>query len=82
MYDASAKLTSGVLNGNVNQFGEFDQCLNVIIPGNDFQAQYCLAYIQPVSPIPDRYLEHLRKLIQSYEMFKSEFDDVIDNVKN
>ena len=28
MYDASAKVPAGVLNGNVNQYGDFDQCLN------------------------------------------------------
>ena len=29
MFDSSAKIPSGLLNGNVNQYGDFDQCLDL-----------------------------------------------------
>lgn len=76
MHDATAKLSSGVLNGNVNQFGDFDQCLDVA--NGDFQGQYCLAYLQPSVPDNVNYLKHLRTLVQSHEAFKSKFEDVSD----
>lgn len=75
MYDASAKIPSGILNGNVNQFGDFDQCVNV--QGMDaIQGKYCLAYLQPV--VPDNFLrlKHLSRLAQSHSAFRSNFDDV------
>ncbi|CRK96891.1 CLUMA_CG009993, isoform A [Clunio marinus] len=75
MYDASAKLTSGILNGNVNQFGDFDQCLETIIEKKSFQAQYCLAYIQPSVSSNFKYLNYLRTLALSFEAYKSKFED-------
>ncbi|XP_047004642.1 uncharacterized protein LOC124622896 [Schistocerca americana] len=38
MLDATARLPSGLLNGNVNQLGDFDQCLAA-------NGRYCLALI-------------------------------------
>lgn len=29
VHDSTGKLNSGILNGNINQFGDFDQCLGV-----------------------------------------------------
>jgi hypothetical protein len=74
IYDASAKLPSGILNGNVNQFGDFDQCLDVISPAN-FQGQYCLAYLQPEN-INDDKLKELEVLMQSHHFLNSNFDEV------
>ncbi|KAJ8968010.1 hypothetical protein NQ314_002544 [Rhamnusium bicolor] len=39
MFDATAKLSSGILRGNVNQYGDFDECMELD------EAQYCLAEI-------------------------------------
>ncbi|KAF7284754.1 hypothetical protein GWI33_021623 [Rhynchophorus ferrugineus] len=39
MYDASAKVPSGILRGNVNQYGDMDECLEVP------KAWYCLVDI-------------------------------------
>ncbi len=82
MHDSNAKLTSGILNGNVNQFGDFDQCLKVMAPSNQFQGQYCLAYVQPEVPENTSFLKLLRKLVQSHDAFKSNFDDVSINLFN
>ena len=76
VYDASAKLSAGLLHGSVNQLGDFDQCLNINAPGDKFKGQYCLAFIQPKVPAKLHYLNYLRRLSLSFEAFKSEFDDV------
>jgi hypothetical protein len=78
VYDASAKLSSGVLSGNVNRYGDFDECLNAIADNEmSFSSQYCLAYIQPnVASHDDKYLNYLRTLALSFEAYKSKFDDV------
>lgn len=76
MYDASAKITSGILNGNVNQYGDFDLCLDTVVKSNNFQSQYCLAHIQPKVASNYQYLNYLRTLALSFEAYKSKFEDV------
>lgn len=76
MHDANAKIPSGVLNGNVNNFGDFDQCLNAESSADEFSGKYCLAYLQPTVKKSLKFTNHLRKLLQSHEAFKSNFDDV------
>ena len=76
VHDASAKLPSGILNGNLNQFGDFDQCLDVTTPDNNFQGQYCLTFLQPTVPEDMPYFEYLRKLTQSHDAIRSSFNDV------
>lgn len=88
MFDASAKLPSGILNGNVNQFGDFDQCLRVQEPSqtkrgirsNDegIRGKYCLAYLQPTLPDDNKYgsLQYFYDRVQSWGAFRSTFDDV------
>lgn len=89
MHDSTGKITSGILNGNINQPGDFDQCLGVsstsaddaaAMAGSDahgeIKGQYCLAYAQPVLPHKSKRLRALFKLMQSHGPFKSEFNDV------
>lgn len=76
MHDATAKISSGILSGNVNQFGDFDECLGVEEPTGEFQGQYCLAYLQPEVVHNTPRLLELYRLAQSYEIFKSNFEDV------
>ncbi|KMZ09816.1 uncharacterized protein LOC6740135 [Drosophila simulans] len=88
MHDSSGKLNSGILNGNINQPGDFDQCLGIqqrMKPDQDagqdldddsiIRGQYCLAYAQPVLPHNSKRLKSFFKLIQSHGPFKSEFND-------
>lgn len=84
MHDASGKISSGVLNGNINQYGDYDQCLNVNVPttassssSNDpsLQGRYCLAGIQP-SVASTALLQHVFSLVQSHGMLKSQLGDV------
>lgn len=93
MFDANAKLPSGILNGNVNQFGDFDQCLAVQEPprrgrwsnsatNGEIQGKYCLAYLQPTLPENNEYesLQYLYSRVQSLGAFRSNFDDVSSNL--
>ncbi|KAH8420160.1 hypothetical protein KR009_006411, partial [Drosophila setifemur] len=89
MHDASGKLNSGILNGNINQPGDFDQCMAIQQRMRDqdmdldqdengdgmIRGQYCLAYAQPVLPHKSKRLQSFFKLIQSHGPFKSEFND-------
>lgn len=76
MHDASAKIPSGILSGNINQFGDFDECLNVKAPNNEFTGKYCLAYIQMTVPEYLPNLVKIRKLLQAHDAFVNDFDDV------
>ncbi|XP_017792734.1 PREDICTED: uncharacterized protein LOC108574590 [Habropoda laboriosa] len=62
MLDSSAKIPSGLLRGNVNQLGDFDECLGVVahVKLNDntikVQGKYCLANIDVYPSHPDMKL--------------------------
>ena len=45
MYDASAKIPSGIITGNIQQLGNYDECLR-IRTGHEFSAQACSATIK------------------------------------
>lgn len=74
--DANAKLPSGILKGNINQLGDFDECLSIDAPNEEFQGQYCLAYIQPSVSEKYKRLNQILKLVQAHNLFKSNFEDV------
>lgn len=76
VHDASAKVPSGILSGNVNQFGDFDECLSVNAPNDEFSGKYCLAYVQIDVPEYFPRLKRIRKLLQSHDAFVNDFSDV------
>lgn len=86
MHDATGKLTSGLLNGNINQHGDFDECVGIEVTDMEaavdtsheplLRGKYCLAYAQPVLPHRSRRLKTFYELVQSHEPFHSEFNDV------
>lgn len=76
VHDSTAKISSGILNGNVNLFGDFDQCLNIEGPMDDLKGKYCLTYLQASIPKNMPKLQHLSALMHSHSAFISEFDDV------
>jgi hypothetical protein len=45
VYDASAKIPSGVISGNIQQLGNYDECLQIQTDQN-FIAQACSASVQ------------------------------------
>lgn len=78
MYDASAKIPSGLLSGNINQYGDFDECLNTVGPSKEnIQGKYCLSYIQIAVPSVNLpRLKYIRKLMHSHDAFVNDFNDV------
>jgi hypothetical protein len=81
VHDASAKLPAGLLNGNVNQYGDIDQCLQVRspwqVPGPAIKGRYCLTTMAlRLSDQQHPLLQHIQQLLQSHYMMRSELDDV------
>ena len=76
VHDASAKVPSGILSGNINQLGDFDECLNVKAPNGEFTGKYCLTYVQMTVPDYLPKLGKIRKLLHSHDAFVNDFDDV------
>lgn len=75
VYDATAKVPSGLLSGNVNQFGDFDECVGV--EGKDgIRGQYCLAYLQLDVDQSRPDLKYLHRLLHSHYAFRSNMTDV------
>jgi len=66
--DSSAKIPSGILRGNLNQYGDFDECINAI-DDNGMSGQYCLVAIQLKNPIFSNY-------ISAYHQVKNNLTDV------
>ncbi|XP_032678634.1 uncharacterized protein LOC116847600 [Odontomachus brunneus] len=62
MLDSSAKIPSGLLRGNVNQLGDYDQCLGVLAHVKvdertiRIQGKYCLATVDLHASHPDMKL--------------------------
>ncbi|XP_034825681.1 nose resistant to fluoxetine protein 6-like [Maniola hyperantus] len=80
MLDATAKIPSGLLQGNGIQLGDFDQCLGIrarvqLDTGSivRVQGKYCLAMIDLKAEHPA--LETPVHLAQSRNLFKSRIDD-------
>jgi hypothetical protein len=49
VYDASTKIPSGLVTGNIQQLGNYDQCLRIEVWNSDvlaFRGQQCRATIQ------------------------------------
>lgn len=75
VYDATAKLPSGLLSGNVNQFGHFDTCLLSSNDDYNINGKYCLVSMQIEAP-DNPYLSALHNLIHAHSPFKSKLHDV------
>lgn len=77
VYDANGQISPGILSGNVNIYGDFQECLSV---GDDeelsFRGKHCFAEVQPFVAKSAIYLNFLRKLAQSYDLMQSRFEDV------
>lgn len=81
MFDASAKLPSGILNGNVNQYGDFDTCVGIshtTEDNNHIAGKYCLTSFQiTLNENASKALKLPYDLIQSHHLFRSGLYDVI-----
>lgn len=81
MLDATAKVPSGLLQGNGIQLGDFDQCLGSrarvqLDTGSvvKVQGQYCLVQVDVKAEHPE--LELPVHLAQARNLIKSRIDDV------
>jgi hypothetical protein len=82
VFDASAKLSSGILSGNVNNYGDVDECLSineeVSSSSYKIQGKHCAirfqTFIKNSKETP--YIAFLHQLTQSFELIKSQLDDV------
>lgn len=72
MFDATAKPPSGILSGNGNQYGDFDECLSV---DGAVRGKYCLASLEVTLEGDDR-MEQLDNLVHSGHYIRSNLTDV------
>lgn len=72
MIDSSAKIPSGVLRGNLNQYGDFDECINVD-DGDGLTGKYCLAAAELKRPVFGKY-------INAYYQIQNNLTDVSDRL--
>lgn len=80
VFDASAKVSSGILSGNINNFGDFNECLQARSSAKSASGKYCLAYVNVDVPEEMRHLRDLKKLSHSLETFKGNFTEGFDDV--
>jgi hypothetical protein len=79
VFDASAKLSSGILSGNINNYGDVDECLSINeVSPYTIQGKHCAirfqTFIKNSNETP--YIAFLHQLTQSFELIKSHLDDV------
>lgn len=81
MIDSSAKITSGLMRGNMNQLGDYDMCTKIATKVKvtqtdavNIRGKYCLAHID-VTAFEDGLKGPLH-LIQGKGFMKSSLDDV------
>ncbi|KOB62637.1 Drop dead, partial [Operophtera brumata] len=56
VFDATAKPPSGILSGNGNQYGDFDECLSI---DGAVRGKYCLASLQVSLEDNFKALDHM-----------------------
>ncbi|XP_059060067.1 nose resistant to fluoxetine protein 6-like [Achroia grisella] len=71
MFDATAKPPSGILSGNGNQYGDFDECLSV---DGSVRGKYCLASLE--ISFNDLKYNHIDSLIHSGHYIRSNVTDM------
>lgn len=71
VWDSSAKLQSGLLTGNLNSLGNFDECVSITDVQNltgSFSGQHCLATFYPLNTsASDAMGQTLKQLMEDEE---------------
>ncbi|XP_059483619.1 nose resistant to fluoxetine protein 6 isoform X2 [Neocloeon triangulifer] len=82
MFDSTGRVPPSLLNGNVNQYGDFDQCLQIehtlSESGETIKGQYALAFLDLQvrdQEVADLQIKHLLALAHSYDVIRSNFSD-------
>lgn len=79
MFDASGSFPTGILSGNVNSFGDFQECLSTRVYNTNvsFKGKHCYVEMQPfVNKTKAPFIDHLRQYVQSFEIIQSRLEDV------
>jgi hypothetical protein len=77
VHDSSAKLPSGVFQGNIQQLGDFDQCLGESSsPDGNVNGRYCLTNVQVSLPDEFKFLRYLKEKRVLVENFRSTLRNV------
>ncbi|XP_018898083.2 nose resistant to fluoxetine protein 6 [Bemisia tabaci] len=63
MYDSTGKLNSGLLNGNLNTYGDYEQCLSIRHP--HIRGKYCLLGFDADFQKGSSYLGSMREVMDS-----------------
>lgn len=50
MFDANSKIGSGLMDGNIQDLGSYDQCVSVEAPSGLFQGQHCVVETRGLLP--------------------------------
>jgi len=77
VHDSNAKFPSGLLRGNINQYGDFEQCLRTKSAGGDWSGEYCLAKVLLTIPDTLPFLKNLKEDILQ-DVYTSNLSDVGD----
>lgn len=72
MFDATAKPPSGILSGNGNQYGDYDECLSI---DGAVRGKYCLASLE-ISFSGDKNLDEIDTLVHSGHYIRSNITDM------
>ncbi|KAL7027103.1 hypothetical protein ACKWTF_005310 [Chironomus riparius] len=75
MYDASGHFSTGILRGNANSFGDYEECLSVHNEKLRIKGKHCYIEMQPHVNGSAEYLNYIRELVQSFEIIKSKITD-------
>lgn len=67
MYDASAKTPNGLLQGNLINMGQFDECLHVEHPHGQFTGKHCMLQVNLTSKI-DKNRNNIYRVIRPFEV--------------
>jgi hypothetical protein len=70
--DASGKIGSGLLSGNVNQYGDFDECLSA--KSDELQGKFCMADFQ-IHLHPS--LQHYQNQLLGGEPYSNKFNEIL-----
>lgn len=84
MFDASAKIPSGVLSGNINQLGDFDECLAVEkeygASNEKLYGKYCLANVEVKLVHDSVFIKDVNSRIHGRYLLTSNLYDVSKNL--
>lgn len=80
VFDSTAKISSGILSGNINSFGDFDECLRSKSSLRNIGGKFCLTYVNIEVPDDMIILRKLKHLSHSLETFRGNFSRGLDDV--